>query len=282
MKQATAALVGLAFLLASACTPVTFGRATGVLLSYQNLGDTSLGGNAQLGASVYAATSLAQLVSLTSAHRPQLTAPHDCCSLGMKVAQPSLLLAFQKPGRTQCTLDSFSDLRLAGDVVTIEIHSQAAGCILFARAISASVEVLGVPLAQLPRAVIEVRLQGTGNAEQRSHFPWDWTTIADLREPLAERSVAPDDVQAGVSAAWDASPIGPWMLGEVALRRWNGADQRCGIPASKTAGANDPLGVLIRVVYVPNDNHVPWIAKQHEYAWRIGPASFLDDCGVVT
>src|SRR5260370_38287303 len=135
MKQAKAALIGLAFLLASACTPVTFGRTTGVLLSYQNLGDTSLGGNAQLGASVYAATSLAQLVSLTSAHRPQLTAPHDCCSLGIKVAEPSLLLAFHKPGPPPCTHDSFSHLRLAGDVITIEIHSQAAGCILFAQAI---------------------------------------------------------------------------------------------------------------------------------------------------
>src|SRR5258708_6995795 len=150
MKQATAALIGLAFLLAGACTPVTFGRATGVLLSYQNLGETSLRGHAPPGASVYAATSLAQLVSLTSAHRPQLTAPHDCCSLGMKVAKPSLLLAFQKPGRTQCTLDRFSDLRLAGHVITIGIHSQAAGCILFAQAISAPVEVLGVPLAELP------------------------------------------------------------------------------------------------------------------------------------
>src|SRR5258708_13337273 len=110
MKQATAALIGLALLLAGACTLGTLGRATGVLLSYQNLGDTWLGGNAQLGAPVYAATSLTQLVSLTSAHRPQVTAPHDCCSLGMKVAEPPLLLAFQKPGRTHSTLTTSSNL----------------------------------------------------------------------------------------------------------------------------------------------------------------------------
>src|SRR5258708_23249680 len=235
MKQATAALIGLALLLAGACTLGTLGRATGVLLSYQNLGDTWLGGNAQLGAPVYAATSLTQLVSLTSAHRPQVTAPHDCCSLGMKVAEPSLLLAFQKPGRTQCTLDSFSDLRLAGDVITIEIHSQAAGCILFAQAISAPVEVLGVPLAQLPRAVIEAQLQGMGSAEQRSHFPWDWTTIADLREPLADRSVPPTDIQPGAHPASAPTPLRPWILGQLPLMRWNGRDQRCVVPTSTTA-----------------------------------------------
>src|SRR5260370_25999469 len=106
MKQATAALIGLALLLAGACTLGTLGRATGVLLSYQNLGDTWLGGNAQLAAPVYAATSLTQLLSLTSAHLPQVTAPHDSSPLGIKGAAPSSLLPFPKPRPTHTTLHS--------------------------------------------------------------------------------------------------------------------------------------------------------------------------------
>jgi hypothetical protein len=34
-------------------------------------------------------------------------------------------------------------------------------------------------------------------------------------------------------------------------------------------------------MYAPNDGHVPWVAKEHEFTWRVGKASFLDDCGVV-
>jgi hypothetical protein len=281
MKLWISTLIGFTLVVVGGCTPTATDTA-GLPLPYQDLGESSLGGNAQLGAPVYAATSITQLVSLTSAHRPGVQAPHDCCTPGVKVAKPSLFLAFQKPGRTQCTLDRFSGLRLASDVMTIDIHSQAAGCISFAQPISAPVLLLAVPLAELPKAVIEVRLQGVGDAEQRSHFPRDWSTVADLRRPLAERSAASADIQAGVDAAWNATAPGPWLLGEVGLRRSAAGDKPCGLPTSKTVTADDPLGVVIRVVYVPNDNHVPWIAKQHEYAWRIGPASFLDDCGVVT
>lgn len=200
----------------------------------------------------------------------------------MGVAGPSLLLAFQKPGRTQCTMDSFSDLRLAGDGVTIEIQSEPTFCTSFAQPAFSPVLLLAVPLAELPKAVIEVRLQGVGDADQRSHFPKEWSTVVDLRQPLADRSVAPGDIQAGVEAAWNAGNLGPWELSEVGVRRWTSIDPRCGLSASQAAAADDPVGVVIRVLYVPNDNHIPWIARQHEYRWRIGSVSFLDDCGEVS
>jgi hypothetical protein len=256
-------------------------QSAGLPIPYQVLGESSLG-NAQLGAPVYAATSMSQLASLIAAHRPGVPAPQDCCPGVMSVATPSLLLAFQKPGRTVCTLDSFSDLRLAGDAVTIEIQSEPTFCTLFAQPAFSPTLLLAVPLAELPNAVIEVRLQGVGDAEQRSHFPREWSTVVDLRQPLADRSVAPGDIQAGVEAAWNAGNLGPWELSEVGVRRWTSEDPRCGLSASQAAAADEPVGVVIRVLYVPNDNHFPWIARQHEYTWRIGSVSFLDDCGEVS
>jgi hypothetical protein len=281
MKLPISTLVGFTLLVAGACMLTSSDQSAGLPIPYQVLGESSLG-NAQLGAPVYAATSMSQLASLIAAHRPGMPAPQGCCPGVMSVATPSLLLAFQKPGGTVCTLDSFSDLRLAGDAVTIEIRSEPTFCTLFAQPASSPVLLLAVPLAELPTAVIEVRIQGAGDAEQRSHFPREWSTVVDLRQPLADRSVAPGDIQAGVEAAWNADLLGPSMLGEVAVRRWTALDPRCGLQTGKAAALDDVVGVVIRVVYEPNDSHIPWIAKQHEYTWRIGSVSFLDDCGEVS
>ena len=281
MKLPTSTLVGFTLLVVGACMLTSSDQSVGLPIPYKVLGESSLG-RAPLGAPVYAATSMFQLASLIAAHGPFLSAPEECCPGVRSVATPSLLLAFQKTGRTVCTLDSFSDLRLAGDAVTIEIQSEPTFCTLFAQPASSPVLLLAVPLAELPKAVIEVRLQGAGDMEQRSHFPREWSTVVDLRQPLADRSVAPGDIQAGVEAAWNAGNLGPWELSEVAVRRWTSEDPRCGLSASPAAAADNPVGVVIRVLYVPNDSHIPWIAKQHEYTWRVGSVSFLDDCGEVS
>src|ERR1700686_2070467 len=234
MKLPISTVVGFTLLVAGSCMLATSDLTTGLPISYQVLGESSLG-NVPLGAPVYAATSMSQLASLIAAHRPGLRATQDCCPGVMSVATPSLLLGFQKPGRTQCTMDSFTDLRLAGDAVTIEIRSDPTSCTWTAQPASSPVLLLAVPLAELPTAVIDVRIQGVGDAEQRSHFPREWSTVVDLRQPLADRSVAPDDIQAGVDAAWNADLLGPSMLGEVAVRRWTPLDPRCGLPTGKAA-----------------------------------------------
>lgn len=162
----------------------------------------------------------------------------------------------------------------------IEIDAQQAGCVL--RPLPPGpVLLVAVPLSELPHAVIEVRLHRVGNAEERSHFPSDWSAIADLRRPVAEASLAVRDIQAGIDAAWDAMLTEKWEVSEAAIRRWSAGDHPCGLPTTTAAGAEDPLGVVVRVMYAPNDGHVPWVAKQHEFVWRTGEVSFLDDCGVV-
>lgn len=266
-------------LVAACCGPVGSGAPSRVALNYQVLAEATLGQSGP-GPPISAATSISQLVSLMNVHQPGHASPQGCCWASAAVSQPSLFLAFGKPGRTQCFVDHLSGIYLAQQALVVEIDAQKAGCVLH-QLPPTPVLLVAVPLTELPHKLIEARLHRVGDAEERSHFPWDWTALADLRQPVAETSLAVADIQAGVDAAWDAMFTQKWELSEAAVRRWSAGDRPCGLPATTTAQSNDALGVVVRVMYTPNDGHVPWVAKEHEFTWRVGKASFLDDCGVV-
>ena len=279
MKAMTVRLCSVGMLILSACASLAPGGSSGVAIRYQVLGEISLG-QATPGAPILAATSMAELESLISAHRPGELAPKACCWPGATMSQPSLLLAFGKPSRTECFEDSLYGIYLAGQAVVVEIDARKVGCVLH-QLPPAPVLLIAIPLTELPRQMIEVRLDRQGDSEERSHFPWDWSATADLRRPLPGAPLNVSDIQAGVNAAWDDMAGRGWQLSEVAVRRWSAGDDLCGLPTTKTAGAEDPQGVVVRVYYVPNDGRNPWVAKQHEYRWRVGQASYLDDCGDV-
>jgi hypothetical protein len=272
-------MLSAVLLVVAACGPLGTGAPGRAAVDYQVLGEASLG-QAGPWPPISAATSISQLVSLMIVHQPGHPAPQGCCWAGAKVSEHSLLLAFGKPGRTPCFIDHLSRIYMAGAALVVEIQAEKAGCVLYLLPPD-PVLLVAVPLSELPHQMIEVRLHRVGDAEERSHFPWDWTAVADLRQPVAETSLAAADIQGGVDAAWDATLAEKWQVSEVAVRRWSTGDRRCGLPTTSTAGAHDPLGVVVRMVSAPSDGRVPWVAKQHEFAWRVGQVSFLDDCGVV-
>jgi hypothetical protein len=279
MKTTALVLLCASVLLISACDPVGFGGVSHSSVPYEVLGESALG-QGEPGAPILAATSITQLKSLVTAHRPGEPAPTNCCWPGVNVSKPSLLLAFDKPFRRQCFNDSLSRIYLAGQALVVEVRAQKAACVSYAYP-RLSVLLVAVALTELPHEVIEVRLDRIGDAEQRSHYPWDWTAVADLRQPLPATTLAPGDIQAGVDAAWGAMGVHTDQVSEVAVRRWSSGDRPCGLPTTKSAGPNDPLGVVVSVDYAPVDNQNPWVEKQHQYVWRVGQTSFLDDCGEV-
>jgi hypothetical protein len=266
-------------LVVAACGAPGSGAPSRVAVNYQVLGEATLG-QPEPGPPISVSTSISELVTLMQVHQPGHPSPQGCCWAGVKVSEPSLLLAFGKPGRTQCFVDHLSSIYVAGQALVIEIQAQKAGCVAMLLP-PTPVLLVAVPLTELPHQMIEVRLHRVGDAEERSHFPWDWSAVADLRRPLEETSLAVTDIQAGVDAAWDAMLTEKWQVSEVAVRRWTVGDRLCGLPTTSSAVAHDPLGVVVRVMYAPNDGRVPWVAKQHEFTWRVGKVSFLDDCGVV-
>jgi hypothetical protein len=278
-KAMTVRILSAVLLVVAACGPLGSGAPSRMAVNYQVLGEVTLG-QAGPGPPISAATSISQLVSLMIVHQPGHPSPQGCCWAGAKVSEQSLLLAFGKPGRTQCFTDHLSRIYLAGPALVVEIQAQKAGCVLHVLPPD-PVLLVAVPLSELPHQMIEVRLHRVGDVEERSHFQWDWTAVADLRQPVAETSLAVTDIQAAVDAAWDAPLAEKWQVSEVAVRRWSTGDRPCGLPTTSTAGAHDLLGVVVRVMYAPNDGRVPWVAKQHEFTWRVGQVSFLDDCGVV-
>jgi hypothetical protein len=199
----------------------------------------------------------------------------------VKIPETSLLITFGKPGRTQCFMDRLSGLRLSDNDLFVEIEAHKANCVSIAQPTAGPVLLIAVPLDELPHRIIDVQLHRFGDAEEQSHFPWNWSAVADLRSPAASQSMPARDIQAGIDAAWAAMPVEKWELSEVAVRRWKPGDSPCAIPATTTAGAADPLGIVIRVVFVPNDGRNLWVARQHEFTWRPGQGSLLDDCGVI-
>lgn len=274
----SARLISVVLLIAATCGPFGSGSQGHVAVNYQILSEAMLEPDGS-GPPISAATSISQLVALMVVHQPGHPSPEDCCWPGAKASEPSLFLAFGKPGRSQCFVNHLGGIYLAGQALVVEIDEQQTGCVLHPLPPS-PVLLVAIPLSDLPHDVLEIRLHRVGDAEERSHFPWDWTAIADLRRPLTNASVSVRDIQAGVDAAWQAMAPDEWEVSEVSIRRWSADDRPCGLPTTTAAHAGDPLGVVVRVMYSPNDGHVPWIAKQHEFVWRTGEVSSLNDCGV--
>jgi hypothetical protein len=179
------------------------------------------------------------------AHQPGRPAPQSCCWSGVKIPEASLLVTFGKPGRTQCFMDHLSGLRLSENDLFVEIEAQKTNCMSIPQPTGGPVLLIAVPLAELPHRIVDLQLHRFGDAEQQSHFPWNWSALADLRSPSASQSLPAKDIQAGVDAAWAAMPAEKWELSEVAVRRWSPGDRQCAIPAATTAGAADPLGTVI-------------------------------------
>jgi hypothetical protein len=275
----TLRILGAVLLVVAACGPLGSGTPARAEVDYQVLAESTLDTFGP-GPSIWAATSISQLKSLMTVHQPGHSPPQNCCWPGAASSRPSLFLAFGKPGRTQCFLDHLSGIYLSEGALVVEIDAQKAGCVLHSLPPDPML-LVAVPLSELPNKLIEVRLHRLGDPEERSHFPWDWSAVIDLRLPIEQESLAVADIQAGVDSAWNAMSTEKWEVSEVALRRWSAGDPRCGLPGTSTAQAGDPVGVVVRVMYTPNNGQGSWVAKEHEFTWRVGQVSFLDDCGPV-